>query len=44
MLRFQKSRPRWDLEKLYAERQRVKNILKEKLGAIERESRNAAVK
>jgi len=28
------SRPRWDLEKLYAERQRVQNILEEKLGAL----------
>ena len=41
IIRFQKSRPRWDLEKLYAERQRVQNILEEKLGAIERESGNA---
>jgi hypothetical protein len=28
---FQKSRPRWDLEKLHGERQRVQNILEEKL-------------
>ena len=34
MIRFQKSRLRWDLEKLYAERQRVQNILEEKLGAL----------
>jgi hypothetical protein len=34
---FQKSRPTWDLEKLYGERQRVQNILEEKLGAIEYE-------
>ena len=27
IIRFQKSRPRWDLQKLYAERQRVQNIL-----------------
>jgi hypothetical protein len=31
---------RWDLEKLYGERQRVKNILEEKLSAIECESGN----
>ena len=34
---------RWDLEKLYAERRRVQNILEEKLGAIECESGNAEV-
>ena len=39
--RFQKSRPRWDLEKLYAQRQRVQDILEEKLCAIECESGNA---
>ena len=43
IIRFQKNRPRWDLEKLYAERQRVLNILEEKLGAIECESENAEV-
>ena len=43
IIRFQNSRPRWDLEKLYAERQRVQNILEEKLGAIEYESGNAEV-
>ena len=43
IIRFQKSRPRCDLEKLYAERQRVQNILEEKLGAIECESGNAEV-
>jgi len=44
IIRFQKSRLRWDLEKLYAERQRVQNILEEKLGAIECESGNAELK
>jgi hypothetical protein len=34
IIRFQKSRPRWDLEKLYAQRQRVQNTLEEKLSAI----------
>ena len=43
IIRFQNSRPRWDLEKLYAERQRVQNILEGKLGAIECESGNAEV-
>ena len=41
--RFQKSRPGWDLEKLYAERQRVQNIIEKKLGAIKCESGNAEV-
>ena len=43
IIRFQKSRPRWDLEKLYAQRQSVQDTLEEKLGAIERESGNAEV-
>jgi flagellar biosynthesis component FlhA len=43
IIRFRKRRPRWDLEKLYGERQRVQNILEEKLGAIECESGNAEV-
>ena len=41
--RFQKSRPRWDLEKLHAEIQIVQNILEEKHCAIECESGNAEV-
>ena len=43
IIRFQKSRPRWDLEKLYDQRQRVQDTLEEKLGAIECESGNAEV-
>ena len=43
IIRFQKSRPRWDLEKLYAQRQRVNDTLEDKLGAIECESGNAEV-
>jgi hypothetical protein len=43
IIRFQISRPRRDLEKLYAERQRVQNILEEKLGAIECENGNDVV-
>ena len=43
IIRFQKSRLRWDLEKLYAQRQSVRETLEEKLGAIECESGNAEV-
>jgi len=43
IIRFQKSRPRWDLEKLFAQRQRVQDTVEEKLGAIECESGNAEV-
>jgi len=43
IIRFQKSRPRWDLKKLHAQRQRVQDTLEEKLGAIECESGNAEV-
>jgi hypothetical protein len=41
IISFQKRRPRWDLEKLYAQRQRVQETLQEKLSAIECESGNA---
>jgi hypothetical protein len=34
IIRFQKRRPQLDLEKLYAQRQRVQNTLEDKLGAI----------
>jgi hypothetical protein len=40
IIRFQKGRPRWDLEKLHAEKPRVQNILEEKLGAIKCEIGN----
>jgi len=40
IIRFQKSRPRWDLEKLYAQRQRVQDTLEDKLSATECESGN----
>ena len=43
IIRFQKSRHRWDLEKLYAQRQRMQDTLEEKLCAIECESGNAEV-
>ena len=35
IIRLKKSRPRWDLEKIYAQRQSVQDTLEEKLGAIE---------
>jgi hypothetical protein len=41
IVRFQKKRPRWDFEKLNAQRQRVRETLEEKLCAIECESGNA---
>ncbi|PNF31983.1 hypothetical protein B7P43_G06564 [Cryptotermes secundus] len=43
IIRFQKRRPRWDLEKLYAQRQSVQETLKQKLSATESESGNAEV-
>ncbi|PNF14567.1 hypothetical protein B7P43_G14130 [Cryptotermes secundus] len=43
IIRFQKRRPRWDLEKLYAQRQSMQETLEEKLSAIESESGNAEV-
>ena len=43
VIRFQKSRPRWDLEKLYAQGQSVQDTREEKLGAIECESGNVEV-
>ena len=43
IIRFQKSRPRWDLEKQYTQRQTVQDTLEEKLCVIECESGNAEV-
>jgi hypothetical protein len=43
IMTFHKRKPRWDLEKLYAQRQEVHNSLEEKLGAIKCESRNVEV-
>jgi hypothetical protein len=40
IIRSQKRRPQWDLEKLYAQRQNVQDTLEEKLGAIGCESAN----
>jgi hypothetical protein len=43
IIRFHKRKPRWDLEKLYAQRQEVHDRLEEKLGAIKCESGNVEV-
>jgi hypothetical protein len=43
IMRFQKRRPRWDLEKLYAQRQRVQDTLEEKISAIGCENGNVEV-
>ena len=43
ILRFQKRIPQWNLEKLYAQRQRVQDTLEEKLSAIGRDSGNVEV-
>ena len=43
IIRFQKRRPQWDLEKLYAQQQRVQDTLKEKLSAIGCDSGNVEV-
>jgi len=40
IIRSQKRRPQWDLEKLYTQRQRVQDTLEEKLGAIGCDSGN----
>jgi hypothetical protein len=44
IIRFQKRKPQWDLEKLYAQRQRVQDTLEEKLGAIGCDSGNVEVR
>ena len=43
IIKFQKSRTRWDMEKLYTDRQRVQGTLEENFGLIECESGNAEV-
>jgi hypothetical protein len=44
-IRFQKGKPRWDLEKLpvYAQQQKVQDTLEEQLSAIKCESGNVEV-
>jgi len=43
IIRFQKRRPQWDLEKLYTQKQTVQDILEGKLGATECDSGNVEV-
>ena len=43
IIRFQKRRPQWDLEKLYVRPQRVQDTLEEKLCAFECDSGNVEV-
>jgi hypothetical protein len=43
IIRLHKRKPRWDLEKLYAQRQVVHDRLEEKLGTINCESGNVEV-
>jgi hypothetical protein len=40
IIRFQKRRPQWDLEKLYTQKQRVQDTLEGKLSVIECDSGN----
>jgi hypothetical protein len=43
IIRFQKRRSQWDLEKLYTQKQRVQDTVERKLGAIECDSENVEV-
>jgi hypothetical protein len=43
IIRFQKRRPQWDLEKLYTQKQTVQDTLERKLSAIECDSGNVEV-
>jgi hypothetical protein len=43
IVRFQKRRPQWDLEKLYSQGKRLQNTLEEKLDAIGCDSANVEV-
>jgi len=43
IIRFQKRRPQWGLEKMYTKKQTVQDTLEGKLGAIECESGNVEV-
>jgi hypothetical protein len=43
IIRFQNRRSQWDLEKLYAQGQRVQDTLEENLGAIGCDSGNVEV-
>jgi type I site-specific restriction endonuclease len=43
IIRFQKRKPQWDLQKLYTQKQTVQDTLEGKLGAIECDSGNVKV-
>jgi hypothetical protein len=43
IIRFQKRRPRWDLDKLYAQRQRVQDTVEEEFSLFECEGMSAEV-
>jgi hypothetical protein len=43
MLKFQKRKPRWNLEKLLAQQQKAQDVVEEKLGAVKCESGNVGV-
>jgi hypothetical protein len=43
IIRFQKRRPQWDLEKLYTQKQKVQDTIEGKLGAIGCNSGNVEV-
>jgi hypothetical protein len=43
IIRFQKGRPQWDLEKLYTQKQKVQDTLEGKFGEIECDSKNVEV-
>jgi hypothetical protein len=43
IMRFQKRRPEWDLEKLYTQKQTVQDTVERKVGAIECDSGNVEV-
>jgi hypothetical protein len=43
IIRFQKRRPQWDLEKLYTQKRRVQDTLEGKIGTIECDSGNVEV-
>jgi hypothetical protein len=44
IMRFQKRRPQWDLEKVYTQKQTVQDTLERKLGAIECDSGNVEMR
>ena len=43
IVRFQKRRPQWDLEKLYTQKQRLQDSIEEKICAVGYDSGNTDV-